>query len=225
MTRREVLELWLDTANLDHIKQGVAWGVISGVTTNPSLVAREGFESTFKDVVKTICGLVKGPVSAEVVSLDVEGMVTEAKELAALAPNVVVKIPITPEGLSTIHKLALKGVKTNCTLIFSPNQALLAALAGATYVSPFIGRIDDVGNDGMEVLWNITQIFHLHDVKTQVIAASIRHPMHVIDAANSGADIITLPFGVIERMIKHPLTDLGVTRFLDDWNAAEIRFG
>lgn len=219
------MEIWLDTANLNHIKTAVDWGVISGVTTNPTLVAREGFNMPFKEVVKTICGLVKGPVSAEVVSLDVDGMVKEARELADLALNVVVKIPITKEGLITIHNLASTGVKTNCTLIFSPNQALLAAVAGATYVSPFVGRIDDVGNRGMEVVRDIAQIFKIHKIKAKQIAASMRHPMHIIAAAKAGADVITLPFHVIELMIKHPLTDIGITRFIDDWKKAKIRFG
>lgn len=219
------MELWLDTANLNQIKTTVDWGVISGVTTNPTLVAREGFNMPFKEVVKTICGLVKGPVSAEVVSLDVEGMVKEARELADLALNVVVKIPITKEGLIAIHTLAQTGVKTNCTLIFSPNQALLAAVAGATYVSPFVGRIDDIGNRGMEVVKDIAQIFKTHKIKAKQIAASIRHPMHIITAAKAGADVITLPFRVIELMIKHPLTDIGITRFINDWKKAKIHFG
>ncbi len=219
------MELWLDTANLRHIKTAINWGVVSGVTTNPSLVAKEGFKMTFKEVTKTICGLVKGPVSAEVVSLDVDSMVKEARELADLSPHVVVKIPITKEGLRAMHILAPMGVKINCTLIFSPNQALLAALAGATYVSPFVGRIDDVGNRGMEVVRDVAQIFKLHDIKTRLIAASMRHPMHIIAAAKAGADVITLPFRVIEKMIKHPLTDIGITRFLEDWKKAKISFG
>ncbi len=219
------MELWIDTANLSHIETAVNWGVITGVTTNPSLVAREGFKTTFKEVVKSICNLVNGPVSAEVVSLDYEDMVKEARELAELASNVVVKIPITKEGLSAIHTLASKGVKTNCTLIFSANQAMLAACAGATYLSPFIGRIDDMGNDGMMVVRDIAKIFKLHDVKTRIIAASMRHPMHIIAAAKAGADVITLPFSVIEQMIKHPLTDIGITRFVEDWKKSEISFG
>lgn len=219
------MELWLDTANLNDIKIAFDWGVISGVTTNPTLVAKEGFKMTFKEVVKTICDIVNGPVSAEVVSLDAEGMVKEARELADLAPNVVVKIPIIKEGLRVIHTLAPLGVKTNCTLVFSPNQALLAAQAGATYVSPFVGRIDDIGNRGMEVVRDIAQIFKLHNIKTLQIAASIRHPMHVIAAAKAGADVITLPFRVIDQMIKHPLTDAGITRFLEDWKKAKISFG
>lgn len=219
------MELWLDTANLSHIKKAVDWGIISGVTTNPSLVAKERFKMTFKEVVKTICSLVNGPVSAEVVSLDVDGMVKEAMELAGLSPHVVVKIPISKEGLSAIHTLAPKGVKVNCTLIFSPNQALLAACAGATYVSPFVGRIDDIGTKGMRIVQDIARIFKLHNIKTRVIAASMRHPMHIIAAAKVGADVITLPFHVVEQMIKHPLTDVGIARFLDDWKKAKISFG
>ena len=218
------MELWLDTANLLHIKTAVNWGVISGVTTNPTLVSREGFSMPFTEVVNTICSLVPGPVSAEVVSLDFDGMVKEARELADLAVNVVVKIPITKDGLRAIHTLATEGVKTNCTLIFSPNQALLAAMAGATYVSPFVGRLDDIGNGGMEIVRDSAQIFKLHNLKTQQIAASMRHPMHIIAAAKAGADIITLPFHVIDLMIKHPLTDLGITRFIEDWKKANIGF-
>lgn len=219
------MELWLDTANLNDIRTAVDLGIISGVTTNPTLVAREGYKMSFKEVVKTICGLVNGPVSAEVISLDVEGMVKEARELADLAPNVVVKIPIIKEGLRAIHTLAPLGVKTNCTLIFSSNQALLAAQAGATYVSPFVGRIDDIGNNGMEVVRDIAQIFKVHNIKTLQIAASMRHPMHIIAAAKAGADVITLPFRIIDQMIKHPLTDIGITRFLEDWKKAKINFG
>lgn len=219
------MEFWLDTANLEHIKTAVDWGIISGVTTNPTLVAREGFTMTFKEVVKTICDLVNGPVSAEVVSLDVDGMVKEARELTDLSPHVVVKIPITKEGLKAIHTLAPMGVKINCTLIFSPNQALLAAYAGATYVSPFVGRLDDIGNKGMDVVRNAAEIFKLHNIKARIIAASMRHPMHIISAARAGADVITIPFNVVEKMIGHPLTDVGIERFLNDWKRSKIRFG
>jgi transaldolase len=220
------MRLWLDTANIDEIQTGVSWGVISGVTTNPSLVAKEHFKIPFKGVVKMICDIVNGPVSAEVVSLDADGMIREAKELSSLSPHVVVKIPITKEGLKAIHTVTQLGIKVNCTLNFSANQALLAARAGATYVSPFLGRLDDVGNEGMQVVRDIVQVFRNYDeIKTQVIAASIRSPIHVIEAAKAGADVATIPFSVVEQMVKHPLTDVGMKRFLDDWQKSGISFG
>jgi transaldolase len=216
----------LDTANIDEIQTGVSWGVISGVTTNPSLIARERFKVSFKSAVKMICDVVKGPVSAEVVSLDAEGMIREARELSSLSPHVVVKIPITKEGLKAIHTVTQLGIRVNCTLNFSANQALLAARAGAAYVSPFLGRLDDVGNEGMRVVREIVQIFRNYDeIGTQVIAASIRSPVHVIEAARAGADIATMPFSVVEQMVKHPLTDVGVKRFLDDWEKSGVSFG
>ena len=220
------MKLWLDTANVDEIKTAVSWGVISGVTTNPSLVAREGFKVSFKKVVKMICDIVNGPVSAEAVSLDAEGMIREAKELSALSPHVVVKIPITKEGLKAIRTVSQLGVKVNCTLNFSANQALLAGRAGAAYVSPFLGRLDDIGNEGMQIVRDIVEIFRNYDdIKTQVIAASIRNPIHVIDAAKAGADVATIPFSVVEQMLKHPLTDIGIQRFSDDWKKSGISFG
>jgi len=219
------MRLWLDTANIDDIKTAVSWGVISGVTTNPSLVAKEGFEVPFKSVVKMICDIVNGPVSAEVVSLDADGMVREAKELSSLSPHVVVKIPITKEGLKAIRVLSQLGIRVNCTLSFSANQALLAARAGAAYVSPFLGRLDDIGNEGMQILRDIVRIFRNYDeIKTQVIAASIRNPIHVIEAAKAGADVATIPFSVVEQMLKHPLTDIGIQRFSDDWKKSGISF-
>ena len=220
------MRLWLDTANMDNIRTAVSWGVISGVTTNPSLVAREGFKVPFKEVVKMICDLVNGPVSAEAVSLDAEGMIREAKELSALSPHVVVKIPITKEGLKAIRTVSQLGIRVNCTLNFSANQALLAARAGAAYVSPFLGRLDDIGNEGMQIVRDIVEIFRNYDdIKTQVIAASIRNPIHVIDAAKAGADVATIPFSVVEQMLKHPLTDIGIQRFSDDWKKSGISFG
>jgi len=220
------MRLWLDTANIDEIQTGVSWGVISGVTTNPSLVAKEHFKVSFKTAVKMICDIVNGPVSAEVVSLDADGMIREAKELSSLSPHVVVKIPISKEGLKAIHTVSQLGIKVNCTLNFSANQALLAARAGATYVSPFLGRLDDVGNEGMQVVRDMVQIFRNYDeIKTQVIAASIRNPIHVIEAAKAGADVATIPFSVVEQMVKHPLTDVGIKRFLDDWQKSGISFG
>ena len=220
------MRLWLDTANIDEIRTGVSWGVISGVTTNPSLVAKEHLKISFKSAVKTICDAVNGPVSAEVVSLDTDGMVREAKELSSLSPHVVVKIPITKEGLKAIHTVTQLGIKVNCTLNFSANQALLAAKAGAAYVSPFLGRLDDAGNEGMQVVRDIVQIFNNYDeIKTQVIAASIRNPIHVVEAAKAGAHVATIPFSVVEQMVKHPLTDVGIKRFLDDWQKSGVSFG
>jgi len=220
------MRLWLDTANIDEIRTGVSWGVISGVTTNPSLVAKEHLKISFKSAVKTICDAVNGPVSAEVVSLDTDAMVREAKELSSLSPHVVVKIPITKEGLKAIHTVTQLGIKVNCTLNFSANQALLAAKAGATYVSPFLGRLDDVWNEGMQVVRDIVEVFENYDeIKTQVIAASIRNPIHVIEAAKAGAHVATIPFSVVEQMVKHPLTDVGIKRFLDDWQKSGVSFG
>jgi len=220
------MRLWLDTANIDEIQTAVSWGVISGATTNPSLVTRERFKIPFKRVVKMICDIVNGPVSAEGVSLDAEGIIREAKELSSLSPHVVVKIPITKEGLKAIRTVSQLGIKVNCTLNFSANQALLAARAGATYVSPFVGRLDDIGNEGMQVVRDIVQIRRNYDeIKTQVIAASIRNPIHLVEAAKAGADVATIPFSVVEQMLKHPLTDIGIERFLDDWKKSGISFG
>lgn len=189
--------------------------MVSGVTTNPSLIAREGRD--FAQVVKEITSIVDGPVSAEAVSVDAPGMIAEARELAAIHPNVVVKIPMTGEGLKAVKVLTAEGIRTNVTLIFSANQALLAALAGATYVSPFLGRLDDVGQDGMELIREIMTIFTNYGLETEVIAASIRHPLHVTQAALAGADIATIPYKVIMQMLKHPLTDIGIEKFLADW--------
>lgn len=209
------MEIFIDTANLDEIRQAWSWGVISGVTTNPSLVAREGRD--LHQVVREIASIVDGPISAEVLSLDRASMVEEARKLASIHPNVVIKIPITEEGLPAIKQLSREGVPTNCTLVFSANQALLAARAGATYVSPFVGRLDDIGQDGMLLVEEIVDILTRYELNTRVIAASIRHPLHVTQAARLGAHIATVPFGVIRQMIKHPLTDIGISRFLADW--------
>jgi transaldolase len=217
------MKLFLDTADVEEIRKGVALGVVSGVTTNPSLVAR--VRRPLPEVVKEICALVPGPVSAEVLASDAEGMVEEARRLASLAPNVVVKIPITEEGLRAVKALSGEGIATNVTLVFSPNQALLAALAGATYVSPFVGRLDDVGHDGMEVVRATVSIFRQYGFSTQVIAASIRHPMHVVAAAQAGAPIATVPFGVLMQMLRHPLTDAGIERFQADWARAQAALG
>ncbi|WP_422879857.1 fructose-6-phosphate aldolase [Neomoorella humiferrea] len=213
--RRQV-RIFIDSANIEEIKAARDLGIISGVTTNPSLIAREG--RNFRQVVQEIATLVDGPVSAEVISTEASGMVAEALELAALAENIVIKIPMTAEGLKAVKRLKEKNVKTNVTLIFSANQALLAALAGATYVSPFVGRLDDINHYGMQVIADIVPIFAQHGLETEVIAASIRHPLHVLQAARLGADIATVPYKVIMQMVNHPLTEAGLARFLADWN-------
>jgi transaldolase len=195
--------------------------VISGVTTNPSLIAKEGRD--FKAVVREITALVDGPVSAEVLSLEAGEMVAEAEELAAIHPNVVIKIPVTAEGLKAVKSLHAKGIRTNVTLVFSANQALLAALAGASFVSPFVGRLDDVGHDGMAVVTDIAEIFAYYDLPTEIIAASIRHPLHVLAAARAGAHIATIPYKVLMQMLKHPQTDAGIAQFLADWSKSGKR--
>lgn len=209
------MKLFIDTANIDEIREINEWGVISGVTTNPSLVAKEGRD--LKEVIHEITSIVDGPISAEVISLEKDGMVKEARELAKIHPNIVIKIPMTKEGLKAVNILSKEGIKTNVTLVFSPNQALLAAKAGATYVSPFIGRLDDIGNEGMDVIHDIVEMFEIHNIDTEIIAASIRHPMHVVEAAKAGAHIATIPYKVFTQMLNHPLTDIGIERFLKDW--------
>ncbi len=216
------MRLFLDTANIDEIREAVSWGVISGVTTNPTLVAREQGR-TFADILADITSIVPGPVSAEAVSLDAPSMIEEARGLAKAAANVVVKIPMTTEGLKAVKVLAGEGIRTNVTLIFSANQALLAALAGASYVSPFIGRIDDTGHDGMQVIRDIAEIFEIHGLESEIIAASIRHPLHVIDSAKAGADIATVPMKVLQAMVRHPLTDKGIAAFLEDWKKVRAK--
>lgn len=212
------MRFFLDTANTDEIRDANSWGVIAGVTTNPSLVAREG--RVFEDVVKEICSIVTGPVSAEVISLEADEMVREARAMAGWADNVIIKIPMTPEGLKAVSELSREGIRTNVTLIFSPTQALLAARAGATYVSPFVGRLDDIAADGMKLVAEISEIFAVHGIETEIIAASVRHPMHAVEAAKAGAHIATVPFSVLLAMTKHPLTDKGIERFLADWKSA-----
>lgn len=213
------MKLFIDTANIDEIKEINEWGVICGVTTNPSLIAKEGRE--FKEVVKEIAGIVDGPISAEVISLDKEGMLKEARELAKIHPNIIIKIPMTKEGLKAVKVLYNEGVKTNVTLIFSANQALLAARAGATYVSPFVGRLDDIGNEGIYIIEDIVEVFNMHNINTEIIAASIRHPIHVLDAAKAGAHISTIPYKVFVQMLTHPLTDSGIDKFLKDWDSLQ----
>ncbi|MBS3899803.1 MAG: fructose-6-phosphate aldolase [Dethiobacter sp.] len=212
------MKLFLDTANLREIEQAVAWGVIDGVTTNPTLVAKEGKD--FKKLLAEICRLVSGPVSAEVIATGAAEMVREAEELAAIAPQVVIKVPMTPNGLQAVVALREKGIRCNVTLVFSFNQALLAAKAGAVYLSPFLGRLDDLGYSGVGLVAEICGIFRQYSLKSEVIAASIRHPLHVVDVARAGAHIATLPFSVLNQMFKHPLTDLGIERFLADWSGA-----
>ncbi len=211
------MKFFLDTANIDEIAKGVEWGIVDGVTTNPTLVAREG--ASFEERIVEICKIVKGPVSAEVISTDYHSMVNEAKRLASLNEHVVVKIPMVPEGIKAVKHLSSIGIKTNVTLIFTPNQALIAAKAGATYASPFIGRLDDISHDGLELLKTIKTIYNNYSFNTQIIAASIRHPYHVREAALIGVDIATVPFTILNKLFNHPLTDKGLQRFLDDWNA------
>lgn len=209
------MKFFIDTANIKEIKEANDLGLIDGVTTNPSLVAREGKD--FLKLLDEICCIVDGPISAEVVSLDAEGMVKEGKELAKRHKNIIIKVPMTREGLKATKALTSKGIKTNVTLVFSPVQALLAAKAGATYVSPFVGRLDDISHRGMELVEQIIQIFNNYNLPTQVIVASIRNPVHVLDAALIGAHVATIPFSVIEQLTKHPLTDIGIEKFLKDW--------
>ena len=209
------MKLFIDTANVADIKAANDLGVICGVTTNPSLIAKEGRD--FKEVVTEITSIVDGPISAEVIALDHEGMVSEAQELVKIHKNIVIKIPMTLEGLKAVKILASQGIKTNVTLIFNSTQALLAARAGATYVSPFLGRLDDIGMNGMNLIEEIVDIFDTHGIETEIIAASVRHPVHVIEAARLGAHIATIPYNVIVQMSKHPLTDAGIERFLKDW--------
>ncbi|QBS37190.1 MULTISPECIES: fructose-6-phosphate aldolase [Thermaerobacter] len=212
------MEIFLDTAQVDEIRRATAWGVVTGVTTNPTLMARAGGDP--ETVLKTIAQLVPGPVSAEVIATDAEGMVREGRHLASLADNIVVKVPMTPAGLEATHRLAREGIRVNVTLVFQPGQALLAARAGATFVSPFVGRLDDVGEDGIGLVEEIVAIFRAQRLSTRVLAASIRHPRHVIAAARVGADIATMPMAVLEQLMRHPLTDAGLARFLADWEAA-----
>jgi len=209
------MKLFLDTANVEHIREINGWGILAGVTTNPSLVSREG--RSMRECLEEIASIVSGPVSAEAVSMDTEGMIREARELASIAENINVKIPMTPEGLAAVSRLSKEGIKTNMTLVFSANQALLAAAAGATFVSPFVGRLDDVGNNGMAVVEEIVDIFDTYAIPTQVIAASLRHPMHVVEAARAGAHIATVPYEVMVKMVRHPLTDIGIRKFLEDY--------
>lgn len=210
------MKFFIDTANLDEIREANELGLIDGVTTNPSLVAKEG-NVDFKEHIAKICEMVKGDVSAEVTALDTEGMLREGRELAKIAPNVVIKCPLTLDGLKATRIFRDEGTKVNVTLCFSAAQALLAAKAGASYISPFIGRLDDIGHDGMQLIRDIVQIYDNYGFTTEVLAASIRHPMHIVDSALAGADVATIPFKVIQQLVKHPLTDKGLESFLSDW--------
>lgn len=210
------MKFFIDTANINEIKEAYSLGLLAGVTTNPSLVAKENI--SFEDRLKEITALVPGSVSAEVIALDAEGMIQEGKELAKIAPNITIKVPMTPDGLKAVNEFSQAGIKTNVTLVFSANQALLAARAGATYVSPFLGRLDDLGHNGLDLIAQIADIFAIHDIDTEIIAASIRHPMHVTEAALKGAHIATIPYKVLMQLFKHPLTDSGIEQFLKDWN-------
>ena len=214
------MKFFIDTANLDEIREAAELGVIDGVTTNPSLVAKEG-EVDFKQHIAAICEIVQGAVSAEVTSLELEGMLREGREYARIAPNVVVKCPLTRDGLKATKRLTDEGIKVNVTLCFSAAQAILAAKAGAAYISPFVGRLDDIGQNGLELLAEIVEIYSNYDWQTEVLAASIRHPIHVIAAARMGAHVATMPFKVIEQLIKHPLTDKGLEQFLSDWRKSK----
>jgi transaldolase len=213
------MKFFLDTANLDEIREVASWGILDGVTTNPSLVAKEG--GTFEDRIREICTIVKGPVSAEAVSSRAAEIIPEARRLAGIAPNVVVKIPVGIEGLKATKALAAENISVNMTLVFSASQALLAAKAGARFVSPFIGRLDDASEDGMGLIEEITVIFENYRIATEVIVASVRHPRHVVEAALLGADIATIPYAVMEKLVRHPLTDVGIERFLSDWRKIE----
>ena len=215
------MKIFLDTATIDDIRTAARWGVLDGVTTNPSLFAKVG--GSYDDVLRDICGLTPGPVSAEVVAEDVEGMLREGRRFARIAPNIVVKVPMSEEGLEAISRLAQEGIKTNCTLIFSANQGLLAAKAGASILSPFVGRLDDIDQDGMGVIRELVGIVGIHDLETEVLTASVRNPRHVTQAALAGSHIATLPFKVLQQMVHHPLTDKGIVQFRKDWEAVQAQ--
>ena len=213
------MKFFIDTANIEEIKEAHNMGMVDGVTTNPTLIAKEGRQ--FEEIIKEICEIVDGPISAEVISLDTDGMVKEARQLAAIHANIVVKIPMTVDGIKAVRILTAEGIKTNVTLVFSPLQALMAAKAGATYVSPFVGRLDDISQEGMLLVEQIVEIYSNYAYETEIIVASIRNPLHVLDSAMIGADIATIPFNVLGKLAAHPLTDKGIKAFLDDWEKAK----
>ena len=212
------MKIFLDTAEIEEIKIAARWGVLDGVTTNPTLYAKVG--GSYDAILQEICKITSGPVSAEVIAEDVEGMLTEGRHFAKIAPNIVVKVPMCEIGLEAISRFAEEGIKTNCTLIFSANQGLLAAKAGASLISPFVGRLDDINQDGMIVIRELAEMFALHDISAEVLAASIRHPLHVTQAALAGANIATMPFKILQQMVHHPLTDKGIVQFRKDWDEA-----
>ena len=212
------MKFFIDTANIAEIKEANAMGMVDGVTTNPSLIAKEGRD--FKEIITEICSIVDGPISAEVISLDTGGMVREARDLAKIHKNIVVKIPMTVDGLKAVRQLAAEGIKTNVTLVFSPLQALMAAKAGAAYVSPFVGRLDDLAQEGMQLIEQMVEIYSNYAFEAEIIVASVRNPIHVLQSALMGADIATIPFNVLSKLAAHPLTDKGIKAFLDDWNKA-----
>ncbi|MDO8426762.1 MAG: fructose-6-phosphate aldolase [Deltaproteobacteria bacterium] len=209
------MKFFIDTANLEEIKTADEWGLVDGVTTNPSLIAKE--KCSFEERIKDICSIIDGPVSAEAVSLDSKGLIDEARKLSRIHKNIVVKVPMTLEGMKAVKTVSKEGIKTNVTLVFSPIQALMAAKAGATYVSPFVGRLDDISQNGMELIGQILDIYDNYGFTSEVIVASVRNPLHVLDAATLGAHVATIPFKVLEQLSKHPLTDIGIDRFLKDW--------
>jgi len=215
------MKFFIDTANIEQIREAASTGIIDGVTTNPTLLSRE--EGSYRDILKEICSIVSGPVSAEVTSLDAEGMVKEGKELCKIADNIIIKVPCTREGVKAIQMFRKEGIQTNATLCFSANQGLMVAKAGATYVSPFVGRLDDVGNPGMEIVRDLVTIYSNYSFATQIIVSSVRHPQHVYEAAMLGADVATIPYAVFEKLIKHPLTDVGLEKFLADWEKVKER--
>ena len=213
------MKIFIDTANIEEIKEISSWGILQGVTTNPSLLAKEGVK--IQDVITQICDLVDGPISAEVISMNSEDMVMEARQLAKMHKNVVIKIPMCEEGLKAVNCLSSEGIRTNVTLIFSVHQAMLAAAAGADFVSPFVGRLDDIGSDGIQIIKDMAEVFRIYEIKTQIIGASIRNLTHVLDCAKAGAHIATIPYKVIKQMVNHPLTDVGIDKFLQDYNKSK----
>ncbi len=212
------MKIFLDTAEIEEIRTAARWGVLDGVTTNPTLFAKVG--GSYDDILKQVCSITSGPVSAEVIAEDVEGMLREGRHFAKLAPNIVVKVPMSEEGLEAIYRFAKEGIKTNCTLIFSTNQGLLAAKAGASFISPFIGRLDDINQDGMTIIRELAEILSIYDIESEIITASVRNPLHVTQAALAGAHIATVPFKVLQQMVHHPLTDKGIVTFRKDWDDA-----
>ncbi|HUU44497.1 MAG TPA: fructose-6-phosphate aldolase [Acidobacteriota bacterium] len=217
------MKIFLDTANVDQIREAASWGILDGVTTNPSLAAKEG--RSFDDVLKEIVALVKGPISAEVVADRADDMVEQGERLSEVASNIVIKIPMTPEGLKAIRMLREREIDTNCTLIFNATQGILAAKAGATFVSPFLGRLDDIGHDGMDLISQLVTVFDNYAFNTEVLAASIRHPLHVVEAALHGADVCTIPWKVLQQIVQHPLTDIGIDKFNSDWQKLAVSVG